>query len=66
MTFLFPKEEKIYLDKNTMNATEDWQGYMIEAKAIVDKNNQWNAVKKLKYFHAGSSRTNAYYWIATR
>lgn len=39
---------------------------MIEAKAIVDKENQWNNAQLLEVFHAGSSRTNCYYWIATR
>jgi hypothetical protein len=66
MRLFFFKEEKVFLDKNTASVTDDWMGYMIEAKAIVDKEEQWDAAKRLKYFHAGSSRTNVYYWIATR
>ncbi len=41
---------------------------MIEAKAIVDKENQWTKAQSLQLqnYHPGSSRTNCYYWIATR
>ena len=39
---------------------------MIEAKAIVDKENQWTKAQTLQWYHAGSSRTNCFYWIATR
>jgi hypothetical protein len=63
---MFQKEEKQFIDKTLNNITDEWMGYMIQAKAIVDKENQWNAAKRLKSFHTGSSRTNVYYWIATR
>jgi hypothetical protein len=39
---------------------------MIEAKAVVDKEIQWNAALNLEIYHAGSSQTNCFYWIATR
>ena len=39
---------------------------MIEAKAIVDKENQWNKAQTLESYHPGSSQTNCFYWIATR
>jgi len=54
----------VFLDK--VACEDDWLGYLIEAKAVVDKENQWTKVNALKLYHPGNSKTNTLYWIATR
>ncbi|MFK7823939.1 MAG: glycosyl hydrolase [Oligoflexales bacterium] len=45
---------------------ERWKGYVYMTHAIIDKNAAWTEVQSLNEFDNGNSRTNAYYWVATR
>ena len=45
---------------------ERWKGYVFMTHAIIDKNAAWTEVQSLNTFDNGNSRTNAYYWVATR
>jgi hypothetical protein len=70
LLFLFRrhfKEETAFLNKGGA-ITTDFFCYILQAKAIVDQDNQWNSATKLNaaQIHRGSSRTNIYWWIATR
>jgi len=54
------------LDLST--TTEEWRAYILEDMAIIDREGAWNLVKQLTddAFNKGNSRSNTYWWVATR
>eukprot|EP01130_Rhizamoeba_saxonica_P008635 TRINITY_DN3490_c1_g1_i1.p1 TRINITY_DN3490_c1_g1~~TRINITY_DN3490_c1_g1_i1.p1 ORF type:complete len:718 (-),score=125.81 TRINITY_DN3490_c1_g1_i1:56-2209(-) len=48
--------------------TEEWRAYVLEAMAIIDKEKAWKLVQTIgeDAFDKGNSRTNTYWWVATR
>ena len=43
-----------------------WKCYVVMARAIIDKKAAWEEIQGVGAFHAGTSKTNTLYWIATR
>jgi len=47
---------------------EEWKSYVLEAMAILDKERAWKEVLTLtdEAFNKGNTRTNTFWWVATR
>lgn len=48
------------------SADEAWRGYIIMAHGIIDKEAAWEEAQQLTAFDDGNTRSNTYYWLATR
>jgi len=46
----------------------DWDAYVYQAMAIINRTGAWNIIRQCpdNSFGSGNSRTNAYWWVATR
>ena len=67
MTEEYPLLQQKALQRTTLPLmTEGWKGYAYMAHAIVNASAAWSEVETLTDFDDGNSRSNAYYWIATR
>merc|ERR1719367_2407640 len=47
-------------------ADEAWRGYIIMAHAVIDSQAAWDEAQLLTSFDDGNTKSNTYYWIATR
>ena len=47
-------------------ADEGWRGYIIMAHAVIDSQAAWEEAQLLTSFDDGNTKSNTYYWIATR
>ena len=47
-------------------ADEAWRGYIIMAHAVIDKEAAWEEAQLLTSFDDGNTKSNTYYWIASR
>ncbi len=47
-------------------ADEAWRGYIIMAHGIIDKEAAWTEAQQLTTFDDGNTKSNTYYWLATR
>ena len=43
-----------------------WLGFVYMDRAVIEKEKAWQEVQSLKGFDNGNTRTNTYYWVATR
>lgn len=59
-------EEYPVLSPAMNTADEAWKGYIIMDHAVIDANAAWNDATQLTAFDDGNSKSNTYYWIATR
>ena len=48
------------------SADEAWRGYIIMAHGIIDKEAAWTEAQELTSFDDGNTKSNTYYWLATR
>ena len=49
-----------------MHAGPQWAGFVALAAAVVLPVEAWANITALDTFDAGNSKTNSFYWIATR
>jgi endo-1,3(4)-beta-glucanase len=52
--------------RTTPPVSDDWKAFTVMSSSIVDQQNAWTQAKRLRYFDNGNTRTNTYYFIATR
>mmetsp|Transcript_23821 Transcript_23821/g.26430 ORF Transcript_23821/g.26430 Transcript_23821/m.26430 type:complete len:739 (+) Transcript_23821:12-2228(+) len=50
----------------TTNPNQEWKAFILSFLAIINKPQAWNEVQQLTSWDGGNSRTNTYYWVATR
>eukprot|EP01130_Rhizamoeba_saxonica_P015083 TRINITY_DN6701_c0_g1_i3.p1 TRINITY_DN6701_c0_g1~~TRINITY_DN6701_c0_g1_i3.p1 ORF type:complete len:664 (-),score=123.29 TRINITY_DN6701_c0_g1_i3:1102-3093(-) len=57
---------KAVLDDPTLK--EEWKSYVLQGMAIVEKEGAWKLIQTVQdeAYGLGNSRTNAYWWVATR
>jgi endo-1,3(4)-beta-glucanase len=65
VTYTYPKLSTA-LTRSSPPLQEAWRGFIYMAQAIFDQSSAWNNVQTLTGFDDGNSRTNTYYWVATR
>jgi len=58
-------QEEYEIIKNE-NSPEDWVGYRICARAIIDKNAAWAEAQSVESYHSGTCKSIVLHWIATR
>jgi endo-1,3(4)-beta-glucanase len=54
------------LTRTTPPVSDDWKAFTVMSGSIINPQTAWNQAKSLRYFDNGNTRTNTYYFIATR
>ena len=59
-------EKHVAIEEAFNTADEAWRGYIIMAHAVIDSQAAWDEAQLLTSFDDGNTKSNTYYWIATR
>ena len=60
------QEEYQILQTAIGSAVDGWKGFIYMAHAIIDPEAAWAEVQSLGGYDDGNSKTNTFYWVATR